>query len=324
MRRIVLCLLPLLLTFGGLLVGPAMAAENRFVAIGTGGVTAVYYPAGAAICRLLNQGRAEHGIHCAAESTSGSVYNLNAIKSGDFDIGIVQSDWQYHAYRGTSHFESQGPNKELRALFSLHPEAFTVVARSDSGIHEFADLKGKRVNIGNPGSGQRGTMEVVMAAFGWEKNDFAAVSELESAEQSQALCENKFDAMVFTVGHPSGSIKEATSSCETVLVDVAGPVIDKLVADNEYYLPVTISGGMYRGGDVGVKTFGVGATVVTSSKLEDEVAYHVVKVVFERFVEFRKQHPAFFSLKKEQMVIDGLSAPLHPGAIKYFKEVGLL
>lgn len=324
MRRYRFCLLILLLTAGGLQAGSAAVAGNRFVGIGTGGVTGVYYPAGAAICRLLNQGRAEHGIRCAAESTSGSVYNLSAIATGDFDIGIIQSDWQYHAYRGTSQFDSQGPNKQLRALFSLHPEAFTVVARSDSGIHKFADLKGKRVNIGNPGSGQRATMDVVMVALGWENQDFAAVTELESAEQSQALCENKFDAMVFTVGHPSGSIKEATSACETELVEVAGPAIDQLVADNDYYLPATIPVGIYRGVNHGVKTFGGRATVVSSAELADEVAYQIVKVVFENFTEFRKQHPAFISLKKERMVADGLSAPLHRGAIKYFKEAGLL
>ncbi|MFM1892605.1 MAG: hypothetical protein RLZ44_1682, partial [Pseudomonadota bacterium] len=205
------------------------AAEQTFITIGTGGVTGVYYPTGGAICRLVNKGRKEHGIRCSVESTGGSVYNLNTIRAGELDMGVAQSDWQYHAYHGTSQFAENGPNKELRAVFSVHAEPFTVVARKDSGVKTFDDLKGKRVNIGNPGSGQRGTMEVVMEALGWTKDDFALASELKSAEQSAALCDNKIDAMVFTVGHPSGSIKEATTSCDSVIVEVAGPAIDKLV-----------------------------------------------------------------------------------------------
>ena len=213
---------------------------------------------------------------------------------------------------------------ELRAIFSVHPEPFTVVARADSGIESFDDLKGKRVNIGNPGSGQRGTMEVVMAALGWEKSDFALASELKSAEQSQALCDNKIDAIVFTVGHPSGSIKEATTSCDSVLVSVSGDAIDKLVAENDYYRTATIPGGMYRGNPDDVVTFGVGATFVSSTNTSTDVVYQVVKAVFENFEDFKKLHPAFSVLKKEEMIKDGLSAPLHDGALKYYKEAGLM
>jgi len=304
---------------------PAQAAEQTFVTIGTGGVTGVYYPTGGAICRLVNKARKEHGIRCSVESTGGSVYNLNTIRAGELDMGVAQSDWQYHAYNGTSkNFEDQGPNKDLRAVFSVHPEPFTVVARADSGIQNFQDLKGKRVNIGNPGSGQRGTMEVVMGALGWTKDDFKLASELKSAEQSKALCDNKIDAIVFTVGHPSGSIKEASTSCDSVLVNVAGPAIDKLVKDNDYYRTATIPGGMYRGTPMDTKTFGVGATFVTSAKVPENVIYNVVKAVFENFDQFKKLHPAFSVLKKEEMIKDGLSAPLHKGAVKYYKEAGLM
>ncbi len=302
--------------------GPTAAAEQQFISIGTGGVTGVYYPTGGAICRLVNKGRKEHGVRCSVESTGGSVYNINTIREGELDFGIAQSDWQYHAYNGTSKFADQGPFKKLRAVFSVHPEPFTVVARADSGIKTFADLAGKRVNIGNPGSGQRGTMEVVMAALGWDKSTFALASELKSAEQSQALCDNKIDAMVFTVGHPSGSIKEATTSCDSVLVPVTGPEIDKLVSENAYYRKAIIPGGMYRGSDEDVETFGVGATFVTSADVPDDVVYIVVKAVFDDFDQFKKLHPAFENLKPEEMIKDGLSAPLHDGAIRYYKERG--
>ena len=309
----------------GLTIGAVpTAAAQSFITIGTGGVTGVYYPTGGAICRLVNKSRKEHGIRCSVESTGGSVYNLNTIRAGELDMGVAQSDWQYHAYNGTSKFKDNGANKDLRAVFSVHPEPFTVVARADSGIKTFADLKGKRVNIGNPGSGQRGTMEVVMDAMGWKKSDLKLASELKSAEQSRALCDNKVDAIVFTVGHPSGSIKEATTSCDAVLVSVTGKAIDKLVKDNDYYRSATIPGGMYRGSAADTQTFGVGATFVSSSKVPADTVYQVVKAVFENFGSFKKLHPAFGNLKKAEMIKDGLSAPLHDGAVKYYKEAGLI
>ncbi|VAW24920.1 TRAP transporter solute receptor, TAXI family precursor [hydrothermal vent metagenome] len=310
------------LSIGGF-AGVASAQEQQFISIGTGGVTGVYYPTGGAICRLVNKNRAETGIRCAVESTGGSIYNINTIRAGELDFGVAQSDWQYHAYNGTSRFEEQGAFEDLRAVFSVHPEPFTVVARADAGITTFADLQGKRVNIGNPGSGQRGTMEVVMNALGWTNDDFALASELKASEQSQALCDNKIDAMVYTVGHPSGSISEATTSCESVLVSVTGPEIEKLIADNDYYRVATIPGGMYRGNPDDVQTFGVGATFVTSATVSDEVVYAVVSAVFDNIDAFRGLHPAFANLDPAQMAKDGLSAPIHPGAAKYYAENGL-
>ena len=305
-------------------IGVPVWAEQTFVTIGTGGVTGVYYPTGGAICRLVNKNRNKHGIRCSTESTGGSVFNLNTIRAGDLDMGVAQSDWQYHAYHGSSKFKDKGANRELRAIFSVHPEPFTVVARADSGIRNFGDLKGKRVNVGNPGSGQRGTMEVLMEASGWKMSDFALASELKSSEQSMALCDNKIDAMVFTVGHPSGSITEATTSCNSVLVNVTGSAVDKLVAENDFYRTATIPGGMYNGNPNDIKTFGVGATFVTSTRTPANVIYQVVKAVFENFDTFRKYHPAFRILDKRQMIKDGLSAPLHAGAVKYYKEAGLM
>lgn len=302
----------------------AVSAQQTFIAIGTGGVTGVYYPTGGAICRLVNRDRAEHGIRCGVESTGGSVFNLNAIRSGELEFGVAQSDWQFHAYNGTSRFEEQGPFEELRAVFSVHPEPFTVVARADAGIETFEDLVGKRVNVGNPGSGQRGTMEVVMDAYGWTMDDFALAAELQAAEQSQALCDNNIDAMIYTVGHPSGSIQEATTACDSVLVEVSGDIIDTLVAERPYYRTATIPGGMYRGNDEDVHTFGVGATFVTSANVSDDVVYTVVRAVFENIDQFRSLHPAFAKLDPAQMAKDGLSAPLHPGAERYFREAGLI
>lgn len=335
-------LLSALMAMTALFIGamsPAFA--QQFITIGTGGVTGVYYPTGGAICRLFNKEYKKDGMSCSVESTGGSIYNINTIRAGELDFGVAQSDWQHHAYKGTSKFEKAGPFNELRAVFSVHPEPFTVVARADAGIRTFKDLKGKRVNIGNPGSGQRATMELVMGKMGWTPSNFALVSELKSAEQSKALCDNKIDAMVFTVGHPSGSISEATTSCDAVLVEVSGPEIDKLVSENAYYRTADIPLSLYKNAKNPnlvkglkakvkdeelsmVKTFGVGATFVSSTNTSNDVVYKLVKAIFENFDNFKKLHPAFGVLKPEQMVKDGLSAPLHPGAEKYYKEKGWL
>ncbi len=304
-------------------MAPAAVAEE-FITIGTGGVTGVYYPTGGAICRLVNKDRRDHGVRCSVESTGGSVYNLNTIREGELEFGVVQSDWHYHAYNGTSSFADQGANEDLRAVFSIHPEPFTIVARADSGIKTFADLEGKRVNIGNPGSGQRGTMEVLMERWGWTTDDFALATELKAAEQSAALCDNQIDAMVYTVGHPSGSIQEATTACDSVLVEVAGPVVEQLVADNSFYRVATVPGGMYRGNPDDVKTFGVGATLVSSADVSEDAVYALVKGVFDNFDEFKGLHPAFANLKESEMIADGLSAPLHAGAERYYRERGWL
>jgi len=301
-----------------------LQANQTFVTIGTGGVTGVYYPTGGAICRLVNKDRKNHGIRCTVESTGGSVYNVNAIAGGELDLGVVQSDVQFNAYNGTEGFAETGANKDLRAVFSIHPEPFTVVARADSGISKIQDFAGKRINIGNPGSGQRATMDVVMEKFGWTTADLRLASELKAAEQSAALCDNKVDAIVYVVGHPNGSIQEATTACDSKVIAVEGAEIDALIAERPYYRKATIPGGMYRGSEEDVTTFGVGATFVSSAAVSEDVIYNVVKAVFENFDEFQKLHPAFANLKKEEMVKDGLSAPLHDGAVKYFKEAGLL
>ncbi len=299
------------------------AAAQEFISIGTGGVTGVYYPTGGAICRLVNKSRKEHGIRCAVESTGGSVYNINTIKAGELEFGVAQSDWQYHAYNGTSKF-ADNPFPEVRAVFSVHPEPFTLIVRADSGITDFAGLAGKRVNVGNPGSGQRATMEVVMDAHGIAMDDLALATEYKGSEMAKQLCDGNIDAMIYTIGHPAAAIKEATTTCDAVLVSVTGEAIDKLVADNPFYRKATIPGGMYAGTDGDTETFGVGATFVTSAKVPENVVYVVAKSVMENIEDFRQLHPAFANLKAEEMVKDGLSAPLHDGAAKAYKELGLV
>ncbi|MEM6619433.1 MAG: TAXI family TRAP transporter solute-binding subunit [Pseudomonadota bacterium] len=300
-----------------------IAGAQQFISIGTGGVTGVYYPTGGAICRLVNRDRKEHGIRCAVESTGGSVYNINTIKAGELEFGVAQSDWQHHAYNGTSKF-ADNAFPDIRAVMSVHPEPFTLLVRGDSGITSFEELKGKRVNVGNPGSGQRATMEVVMSAFGMSMGDFALATEYKGSEMAKEICDGNIDAMIYTIGHPAAAIKEATTTCDVRLVSVTGAPIEKLVADNPFYRVATIPGGMYAGTDTETTTFGVGATFVTSASVPEEVVYVVAKAVMENLDDFRGLHPAFANLSADQMVNDGLSAPLHPGAAKAYKELGLM
>jgi uncharacterized protein len=300
----------------------AAFAADKFVSIGTGGITGVYYPTGGAICRLVNKDRKTHNIRCSVESTGGSVYNINTIQSGELEFGIAQSDVQYNAYNGKAQWDGKAFSG-LRSVFSVHPEPVTIVARKDANINNITDVKGKRFNVGNPGSGTIATWDVIEKALGWKRDDLKLAAELKSAETAQALCDNKIDAYFWLVGHPSALTEESLKGCPSNLVNVTGPAIDKLVAENPFYRKAVIPASMYKT-PADIQTFGVGATFVTSDKVADEVVYTVAKAVMQNFEDFKKLHPAFANLKKEEMIKDSLSAPLHPGAIKAYKELGLM
>ncbi len=304
--------------------GGIAQAQQTFITIGTGGVTGVYYPTGGAICRLVNKDRKEHGVRCSVESTGGSVYNTRTIREGELDFGVVQSDVQSAAIDGVRAFANDEPYADLRAVFSVHPEPMHVMVRADAGINSVMDMKGKRVNIGNPGSGTRVLADVLMAAAGVSPDDFALAAELKSSEQSAALCDGKLDAAIWAAGLPNGSSMEATSTCDIKLLDLTTSGTDKVLAENSAYAAATIPGGLYPGNDSDVASWGPKATFVVDASTPDEVVYVLVKAVFENFDDFKKLHPAFGRLTKEQMVKDGLSAPLHPGAVKYYTEAGLM
>ncbi|HET9339555.1 MAG TPA: TAXI family TRAP transporter solute-binding subunit [Casimicrobiaceae bacterium] len=320
MKRIVPVLPALVALALGAWAAPA-AAQQKFVTIGTGGVTGVYYAAGGALCRLVNKDRAKHGIRCSVESTGGSVFNVNTIRAGELDFGFTQSDVQYNATKGLAQYKD-GAYGDLRAVFSVHPEPFTVVARKEANIRTFADFKGKRFNVGNPGSGTRASMEELLAAMGWTMGDFALASELKADEHGPALCDGKIDGFFYGVGHPSANIQDPTTSCGAKLVSLTGPAVDKLIAEKPYYAKATIAGNLYPNNPNPTQTYGVLATVVTSSKVPADTVYQIVKAVFDNFAEFKNLHPALAFLNPENMVKDGLSAPLHEGAARYYREKG--
>jgi TRAP transporter TAXI family solute receptor len=314
------------LVAGAALIGlaaPGRAdAQQRFVTIGTGGVTGVYYAAGGAICRLVNKDRSKHGIRCSVESTGGSVFNINTIRAGELDMGVAQSDVHFNAAKGLAQFKDAGPYTELRSVFSLHPEPFTVLARKEANIRRFEDFKGKRFNVGNPGSGTRASMEELLAAMGWKLSDFSLAAELKADEHGPALCDGKIDGFFYAVGHPSANIQDPTTTCGAKLVSLTGPAVDSLVKSKPFYAYATVPGGLYPNNPQETKTFGVLATFVSSSKVPADLIYQVVKAVFDNFEDFKKLHPALVVLKPQTMVKDGLAAPLHEGALRYYREKG--
>ena len=309
----------------GTLFGGAAHAQpqQKFVTIGTGGVTGVYYAVGGAVCRLMNKDRATTGMRCSVESTGGSVFNVNAIKTGELDFGMTQSDIEYNATKGETQFKD-GAISDLRAVFSVHPEPFTVAARKEANIQKFEDFKGKRFNVGNPGSGTRASMEELLGQMGWKLSDFSLAGELKADEQGTALCDNKIDGFYYAVGHPSAAIQDPTTSCGAKLVSLTGPAIDALLKAKPYYSIATIPGGMYANNPNPTTTYGVRAVLVTSAKVPEATVYALTKAVFENFDEFKKLHPAFANLDPKEMVRAGISSPLHPGAQRYFKEKGWL
>lgn len=312
----------LVLAAASLTAPAAMAQQAKFVTIGTGGVTGVYYAAGGAICRLVNKDRAKHGLRCSVESTGGSVFNANAIRSGELDMEVLQSDVQYGAVKGEGQFKGAGPSSDLRAMFSMHPEPMTVVVRKELNAKSLTDLKGKRFNIGNPGSGHRAGADELLAAFGMKTSDLGLASELKADEHGPALCDGKIDGFVFAIGHPSANIQDPTTACGAKLLSLKGDGVDKLVATHSYLAKAHIPGGTYPGNPQATDTYGVLATFVTSVKTPPDTVYAVVKQVFDNFEDFKKLHPALAHLKPQEMVKNGLSAPLHEGAARYFKEKG--
>ena len=312
------------LAFGTTLFSTFAVAQQKATTIGTGGVTGVYYATGNAICRLMNKERAKHGIRCSVASTGGSVSNVSAIKNGEVDFGIVQSDVQYNAAKGRAQFKDGGAQNDLRAVFSIYPEPLTVLSRKDASIKTFEDFKGRRFNVGNPGSGTRATIDMLMAGVGMKTSDFSLASELKPDEHGVALCDNRIDGFAYVVGSPAANIMDATTTCGARLVSIAGPAVNKLVKDYPYFALVMIPGGMYPGNPDAIKTFGVVASVVSSTRVPDSVVYAMVSAVFENFEEFKKLHPVLAHLDPRDMIRNGLSAPLHEGAVRYYKEKGWL
>lgn len=317
-------LLPLVLA-GSLAIAGAAMAKDTFVTIGTGGITGVYYPTGGAIAKIINAKRSKYHVRASVESTGGSKFNINAIATGDLDFGVAQADTQYMAYFGKEAWAGK-PVKKLRAVFALAPEAVTFVAAEDSGIRSIRDVKGKIVNIGDPGSGQYINSQDIFKTVGLVPDKDFKAEKIKPADAPRILQDGRIDAFFFTVGHPNGNIKEATAGKRLCrIVPITG--LDKLLKDAPYYSMTTIDMTQYpdatNSKDGKVETLGMLATLVTSSDVPDDVVYAITKEVMENLDAFKKLHPALGALTKKTM-LEGLTAPIHNGAMRYYKEAGLI
>ena len=304
------------------LLGCAVVVDRPDVTIATGSPSGIYYPLGGSMCRLFNLDTPRDGRRCVVIPSAGPVANIELLRDGRADIAIVQSDVLADAVAGKGPFESRGPDDGLRVLFTGHADAFTIVARRELGVLSAEKLRGMRINMGSPGSGERVSMERIMAALGVTRKEFAEVRELSLAEQHRALCANELDAIVYSVGHPNGLIQDVVRMCRGVLVDVSGPTIDAMLVRHPEYERAAIRGGMYSSNPVDVRTLGVRAVIVATTRLSDAMAYAVTKAVFDNFDDFRRLHPLFATLAVDSMVDVAGRAPPHPGAVRYYRERG--
>ncbi|MCX8084626.1 MAG: TAXI family TRAP transporter solute-binding subunit [Calditerrivibrio sp.] len=319
----------LMMVLGFLLIvsGSVFATKQTFVTIGTGGVTGVYYPVGGAIARLVNAKRSQYNIKATVESTGGSVYNINSVLSGDLEFGIAQADLTYQAYHGQGAWKDKGPQKKLAVVFGLHNEFITLVASVNSGINGIPDLKGKRVNLGGVGSGQLENSKDLLKAFGMKESDLKA-EYIKPVESAGLIQDERLDAFFYTVGHPNGSVSEATSGrIKVKIVPITGAPVEKLIKELPYYskgyIPVSLYPNAANAKDGKVPSIGIQALLVTSTDVPADVVYAITKEVVENLQEFKKLHPALGGLDLEDLINVNV-APMHPGALKYFKEKGLI
>jgi TRAP transporter TAXI family solute receptor len=305
-----------------LLAACALVVDRPDVVIGTGSPSGIDYPLGGSICRLFNLETSRDGRRCVAVPSTGPVANIESLRAGRTDIGIVPSDVLADALAGQGLFALQGPDPDLRVLFTGHADAFTLVVRRELGIHSAAALRGTRINMGSPGSGERVSMERIMAALGVTKRDFAEVRELSLAEQHRALCANELDAIVYSVGHPNGLIQDVIRMCRGMLVDVSGMAIDDMLQHHPEYERAVIGGGTYLDNPADVHTLGVRAVIVATTRFSEVRAYEITKAVFDRFDDFKRLHPLFAKLAVKDMVDLTGRTPIHPGAARYYRERG--
>ncbi|HLN25962.1 MAG TPA: TAXI family TRAP transporter solute-binding subunit [Patescibacteria group bacterium] len=306
----------------GLAVTAAQAGEHSLT-VGSGEVSGVFYPEAGAVCRVVNKDRARHGLRCLVEPTAGSAANIAALKSGDQQLAIVQSKALAQAVAGSGPFAKAGPSSELRSLLSLHGEAVVVVLGANSKIKSLADLKGRRVNLGHPGSYQRAMAEALLQAEGLTAAQLGSALEMEPDKQVKSLCENQIDAAVFSGLHPMPEVQEALDECGASLLPLKDAAIEAFLKDNPAFSRLTIPADDYQGLKEKVPTIGLRAVLVTTDKLPAEDAYQVVKAVLENLGPLKAMHAQLGGLDKKTMTREGLAAPLHDGAKKYFTENGL-
>jgi TRAP transporter TAXI family solute receptor len=321
-RPAILLVIAILTNVAAVVAAPARAAAEVFASVGTGELNGVYYPVGKAICQIVNRDLSTHGVRCSPEATPGSVYNISAIQSGEVEFAIVQSDVHFAAYKGEGAWIGR-PFVGLRSVLSLYPELVTVMARADLHIQDLAGLAGRRVNVGSRGTGTHATWDAIEAELGWRDEERIRPVEMRADATASALCSGLIDASMLIVGHPSPLVKTQQADCAVNFVAINGPAIDKLLHYRLYYQRGTIPADLY-GIAADVPTFGGRATLVTSASVDPRVVAVIAKAMLVHVADLRTLHPALARLRQRDMIIDGLTAPLHPGAEQVYKELGLI
>lgn len=299
------------------------AAEPASIIIASGRAGGLYHPVAGAICSLVNENTSRHDITCTVEFGLGSVSNIEHLRDGEVTLAIAQSDTHRDAVHGIGPFDEAGPFEDLRSVLALYVEQVTVLARKDRDINVFADLKGKTIYLPPPEAGGRVLMEQLMDAEGWPADAVDVVSTHVAPNVAQALCDGEFDAFSLTVGHPSPLIKEATTTCDAVLVEVSDPAVHAVIDAEPLYARSTIPGKTYRGNRQDVPGLGLVATLVTTAQTSPDTIYEVTKAFFEGVDRLRSESFLFSSLTTEQMAKVGLIAPLHEGAARYYSQADL-
>jgi len=297
--------------------------ENTYLTIGTGDITGLYYLTGGAISRIVNSRSSETGLRLNVKSTSGSVYNIDNVVSETIELGIVQSDRLYQAVNGTQKWQHKA-NKQLRAVFGIHTEAVTLIASERSGITCISHLKDKRVNLGHPDSGQRQNAIHALESQGFDFNKDLNATEFEDYKVPELIHLNQLDAAFITAGHPTDFFNAICSGNSKVRF-IPMIKLDTILKKYPYYNETQINVSLYPGqsNQTDVKTFGVKSILITSEKIDERDIYLITKAIFSKITVFKKYHPAYTSLSPHYMVED-LNAPIHPGALKYFKEAKLI
>jgi len=303
---------------------PPRPVNDRFVVIGTAGATGVYYPVGQAICALLNDGRPQHGIRCSARNTPGSFYNIEALRRGEVEYALVQSDWQFYAVRGAGAPQPMLAFPALRSILSLHGEILSIVVRQDAKIRTLDDLRGKRVNLGLPGSGQRESIRLVFESMGQQVERMVIATQFSPEDQARALCDGSADALVYLAGHPNAAIGDALKACDTTILPIDGDLVERFVRQNPYYGAATIPANSYPNQRRAIRSVGLLATLVTTTRESEENVYQTTRAIYEGFDRLKASHPALAELDKAETTKEGLTAPLHRGAERYLRGANML
>lgn len=300
----------------------AQEFSGRKMVISAGNVTGVYYPTAGAICREINLNKNDD-ISCFVRASNGSFQALSELQSDKSNLAIVQSDIANDAFNNTRLFAKSKPFADLRAILSLYDDAFTIVTKKDSKINKLDDIKNTKVSYGHSGSGTYSMLNAVMKVKNWHITDFVSIVPISPSDQAEALCRGEIDAVLFSVAHPNGAIKEIFNNCDAKIISLSDEEINQIIKSNDYYKKATIDASIYNTSE-NIESFSSKAGLFATTKLSNAAAYNLARRVATNIQALRDSHPVLKKLEASDLPkIEG-NIPMHPGAKKYYIEAGLL